>query len=503
MIHKEIFFEFFKARRSVFFVSFIVVLVAGIAWFPTRAGQKTKVWHDAPEDAQAALPAGYSPLPSLKEVIKKLRPAVVNVYTTQVIKPRQKRQNRRRLRNPFFDDFFHNDGMMERFFNAPRREMKRNSLGSGFIISQDGYVITNHHVVADATEINIRLSDDNTYKAKVIGSDKRTDVALLKIDAKEKLPFVRLGDSDDLEVGDWAIAIGNPFGLGHTVTAGIISAKDRQIGQGPYDDFLQTDAAINPGNSGGPLFDSAGRVVGINTAIVAGGTGIGFAVPINLAKSLLPQLHLKGKVVRGWLGVGIQALTDELSKRFSLPSKQGALVSQVFEDGPADKAGFKAGDIIVSIDGQKTKDNRHLLAQIAIIAPGNKIKVIVLRDGKKKMLTVTLAERDAGEARALGVESEQADDNEVLGLSLSPLTPRKARRLGLSEDLRGVLVDDVDRDSSTAGVIQPGDVILEVNRRRVTTVREFRRSVDRKQNSVLLRIQRGRSQLFVVVDKAE
>ncbi len=363
--------------------------------FPTdgSAGQPAKVWRDAPADAEPLLPNGYSPLPSLSGLVKKMKPTVVNVYTTQVIKPRTRRRERIPLfRDPFFGEFF----------QFPQGEFKRNSLGSGFIISPNGYVITNHHVVANASEIKVKLADERTFQAKLVGSDQKTDIALLKIEPEKALPFALLGDSDDLEVGDWVIAIGNPFGLGHTVTAGIVSGKDRQIGQGPYDDFLQTDAAINPGNSGGPLFDSAGRVVGINAAIITGGSGVGFAVPINLAKDLVPQLRTDGRVTRGWLGVGIQDLTGDLADKFGVEGKSGVLISQVFAGSPADEAGLKAGDVILSLDGKPVRESRQLTARIARIPPGKKARIEVLRAGKNKRFAVTLGEREKGEAQAAG-----------------------------------------------------------------------------------------------------
>jgi serine protease Do len=319
------------------------------------------------------------------------------------------------------------------------------------------------------------------------------------VNAKGKLPTVYLGNSDKLEVGDWVIAIGSPFGLGHTVTTGIISGKDRVIGHGPYDDFLQTDASINPGNSGGPLFDASGNVVGINTAIVAGGTGIGFAVPINLAKELLPQLRRAGKVKRGWLGVGIQDLTEELAEEFGVPGKSGVLVSQVFEGSPAEKAGLRAGDIIITLDGRRVDETRELTRRVAALPPEGKAGLQVFRAGKTKKLTVTLAEREAGEALALGRPGQEAEEVS-LGLSLTPLTPEKARRLGVDERMRGLVVTGVDRAGPTAGFIRPGDILIEVNRRPVRSLKEFQGALG-KGTRILLLVQRGSSQLFLVIQR--
>ncbi|MBI5286339.1 MAG: trypsin-like peptidase domain-containing protein, partial [Deltaproteobacteria bacterium] len=281
---------------------------------------------------------------SFIELAKTLGPVVVNISTTQVVreKPRVPFPEFRGPCEDFFgDEFF-------RFFDEfPQREFKRQSLGSGFIINKEGYILTNNHVVEDAEEILVTLSDKREYKAKVIGRDSRLDLGLVKIDAKDDLPVAILGDSDKLQIGEWVMAIGNPFALSHTVTAGIVSAKGRVIGAGPYDNFIQTDASINPGNSGGPLFNLRGEVIGINTAIIAGGQGIGFALPINMAKEVLSQLKEKGKVTRGWIGVSIQDVTPELARSFGLKEKHGALVSSAMKDDPADKAGIRPGDIIV------------------------------------------------------------------------------------------------------------------------------------------------------------
>jgi len=462
------------------------------------AGEQKHFWQERTDGAASSLPQGFQPLPSLAGLVKQLQPAVVNVYTTQVIKPRTRS---RRGRDPFMEEFFGGPDVYQRFFGGRSRELKRNSLGSGFIVSADGHIITNHHVVADATEINIKLTDDRTYKAKVVGSDPKTDVALLKIEPKGKLPTVFLGDSDRLEVGDWVVAIGNPFGFGHTVTAGIISGKGRELRQGGYDNFLQTDAAINMGNSGGPLFDTRGNVIGINTAIIAGGSSTGFAVPINLAKGLLPQLRSKGKVSRGWLGVGIQNLSEDLAENFGVKAKEGVLISQVYPDSPAEKASLKPGDIIISINGKNVADTRQLMRKIALLSPQIKAKVKVLRDGKHKTFTVTLGERDQGESVALG-KKEPEPKEARLGLSLLPLSPRTARKLGVDERLRGLVVSDVSADSPAAGFIRRGDIILEVNRRPVTSLKEFQRAANKSpRKKVLMKIYRDGAHLYLVINR--
>ncbi len=490
--------EFFQNQKPRvlipwFVIVFLIAIFACVGFGAgAEPGQGNNLWHERSNETPRTLPNGFSPLPSLAGLVKQLKPAVVNVYTTQVVKPRFSGRMQR-FHDPFFD----------RFFGSPQNEIKRNTLGSGFVVSENGYIITNHHVVGDASEIKIRTADERTFDAKLIGSDEKTDVALLKIEPKGKLPFVYLGDSDKLDVGDWLVAIGNPFGLGLTVTAGILSGKERVIGQGPYDNFLQTDASINFGNSGGPLFDTAGNVVGINTAIVAGGSGIGFAVPINLAKELLPQLRKSGKVSRGWLGVGIQNLTEDLADNFGVAAKKGVLISQVFAGSPAEKSGLKGGDIILSVDGHRISDVRRLTRKIAAMPPGHKAAVVLLTDGKKRTLTVTLGERGKGELRALGrgepgEKPQQAD----LGLTLEPLTGRQARQLGVSENLRGLVVTAVDPGGEAAGLIRRGDIVIEVNRMRVRSISDFKRALSRgKKGKVLIKIQRGDTRVYLVITR--
>ncbi|NMB74166.1 MAG: DegQ family serine endoprotease [Myxococcales bacterium] len=451
------------------------------------------------------LAPGTAPIPSLSGLVKQLKPAVVNIHTTQVIHSRGSMRRGLPRMDPFFEFFFGEDP----FQDMPRGGFRAPSLGSGVIISPDGYVVTNHHVVANASEIKVRLADEQTLEAKLIGGDPRTDIALLKVNPKAPLPFAYLGDSDRLEVGDWVIAIGNPFGLGHTVTAGIISGKDRQIGHGPYDDFLQTDASINPGNSGGPLFDTAGNVVGINTAIIQGGSSIGFAVPVNLVKSLLPQLRSSGKVVRGWLGIGIQDLNEELAEQFGATRGGGALVSQVYVGSPAEKAGLKSGDVVLSVNGVPVSDGRQLTARIGSLPPGGKVQLELLRDGKRQTLNVVLGDRDAGEAQIAGrapsvprdrPETEEQDTD--LGVKVAELSPERARRLGVDPALRGVVVVQVEPDGPTGGLLRPGDVILEVNRQRVTRPDDVSRALAKGRNrQVLLLVQRGEGQMFLVIGK--
>jgi serine protease Do len=492
-------------QRAVWFVTvFIAGLLAGYVALPRsvgNAGESKSVWQERSKPGDPVLPGGYAPLPSLAGLVKQVKPAVVNIYTTQVIKARS------RMRGPNqFDPFPWFGGMddpFERFFfGGPSGEMKTRALGSGFVVSPDGYLISNNHVVANASEIKVKLVDGRSFDAKVIGADERTDIALLKINAKGNLPFVYLGDSDKLEVGDWVVAIGNPFGLGHSVSAGIVSGKDREIGHGVYDDFIQTDASINPGNSGGPLFDTAGSVVGINTAIIQGGNSVGFAVPVNMAKEMLPQLQQKGKVSRGWLGIGIQDLSQELAENFNVPEQKGVLIAQVFAGSPAEKAGLKTGDIVVSLDSKGVEDARTLTRRIGAYAPNSKITLQVLRENKPLTFNVTLREREAGEAMALGEAPSSEEGQSNLGLQLSPVTPERARRLGLDEATRGLLVNQVDESGPTAGILRPGDVILEVNRKSVGSPKDFDKALSlSKRDKVLLLVQRGQAQLFVSIQK--
>jgi len=329
---------------------------------------------------------------SFAELAAKQAHVAVNVSTTKIVKSMQRF-------SPFqsreFKDFFGDEFFRHFFGQIPEQEMKQRSLGSGVVVSRDGYILTNNHVVADADEILVTLSDKKKYEAQIIGRDPKTDLALIKIKTENTIPAARLGDSDKLKVGDWVVAIGNPFGLGSTVTAGIVSAKGRVIGAGPYDNFIQTDASINPGNSGGPLFNLNGEVIGINTAIVSqsgGNVGIGFAIPINMAKSVMPQLKERGKVIRGWLGVSIQLVTQEIKEKFGLKTEEGALIGEVTKGSPADKGGLKRGDVIINFDGKKIKTMNTLPSMVAETPVGKEIEILIIRKGKEKRLTITIGE---------------------------------------------------------------------------------------------------------------
>jgi serine protease Do len=389
----------------------------------------------------------------------------------------------------------------QRFFGGrvPRGPQRQSGLGSGFIIDSNGTILTNYHVVDGAQKITITLSDGKSYEAKVIGKDQKSDIAVIKIDAGRNLPAVTLGDSDRLEVGEWVMAIGNPFGLDHTVTSGIVSAKGRQIGAGPYDNFIQTDASINPGNSGGPLINLRGEVVGINTAIFSqsgGNIGIGFAIPTNSVKELLPQLKDKGKVVRGYLGTTVQKITPEIADSLSLKQARGALVAEVMKDSPAERAGVKTGDVIVEFDRKEVKDSADLPLQVARVSPGTTVQVKVLRDGKETTLALTVGEMKENEV----VASVQEGD---LGMSVQPVTPELAQRMDLDRS-EGLVITAVKRGSAAeeAG-LRSGDVITQMNRRPVKNLADYNRELTASDQgkSILLLVRRGQASIFLALKR--
>ncbi|MSP39322.1 MAG: DegQ family serine endoprotease [Deltaproteobacteria bacterium] len=391
--------------------------------------------------------------------------------------------------------------IFQRFFGqpAPRGPQRQGGQGSGFIIDNNGTILTNYHVVDGAQKIVVTLADGKNYDATVVGKDQKSDLAVIKIDAGRELPAVALGDSDRLEVGEWVMAIGNPFGLDHTVTSGIVSAKGRNIGSGPYDNFIQTDASINPGNSGGPLINLRGEVVGINTAIYSqsgGNIGIGFAIPANSVKELLPQLRSSGKVVRGYLGTSVQKVTLEIAESFGMKQARGALVAEVLKGSPAERAAVKAGDIIVEFDRKEIKDSSDLPIQVARVAPGTTVQVRVLRDGKEISLPLTVGEMKDNEV----VTSVQEGG---LGLTVQPLTPQLAENLGL-ERAEGLVITAVKPGSAAeeAG-LKTGDVISEINRQPIKSLADYNRELARndKAKSLLLLVRRGESSLFLALKR--
>lgn len=413
--------------------------------------------------------------------VQKVTPSVVNISTVskKAVRPMFEF-------SPFFDDFFKGA--------QPRPQYRREtSLGSGFIINKDGYILTNDHVVRDAESIKVKLSNERVYDGKVIGSDPKTDIAVIKISAREDLPVAVLGNSSQLQVGQWAVAIGNPFGLSRTVTVGVVSGTGRSgMGIEIYEDFIQTDAAINPGNSGGPLLNIHGEVIGINTAIVAAGQGIGFAIPINMAKTIIPQLINKGIVNRSWLGVSIQPVTEDLARSFGLRSAQGVLVSEVISGSPAAKAGLRQGDVIVRIEGTTIKDVQQLQRLIAETPIGKKVSVDIFRGGREVRIPVVTANSERAE-NAGPVERERISSS-MIGLTVVEL-PEQVR----AEGLTGVLVSDVEEGSVAAEAgIQGGDVIVAVNQMRVNNVSDYLKNMKsaEKRGSVAFLVKRGGAGIY-------
>ena len=450
--------------------------------------------------AQAAPPADF------RDLVKASIPAVVNIST-------ERTEKMRTPANPF--GFFRGHPDLERFFGpfddfyneqAPRQR-KTNSLGSGFIISADGYIVTNNHVVEGADTIRVNIGGKNKkgdlYEAQVVGTDPETDLALLKIKA-DNLPYLSFGDPDKLEVGEWVVAIGSPLGLDHTVTAGIVSAKGRNIQSGSYDDFLQTDASINRGNSGGPLLNMDGQVVGINTAIAQRAQGIGFAIPSSMAQHIISSLKDHKKVSRGWLGVTIQNVDEAMAKALDMKERRGALVNSVLEGQPAALAGVKDGDVILSINDTAIEDTEHLLRTVALLKPGAKAELTVWRDGKEQKLTLTVAERDLNQAKARddGQSGTGGADN-LLGLSVRPVTSEDVRRLNLNSNA-GLLITGVENGSLAAQAgLQGGDVVLAVNKRPVNAPAELAEGIsaaEKQRGAVLLHISRNGQVFFRAIE---
>lgn len=448
---------------------------------------------------------------SFADLAERLLPAVVNVSTTQSVKSERMPEMPQFPPGSPFEEFF------KEFFDRNRPDMpprRATSLGSGFIIDSSGYVVTNNHVIADADEITVILHDDTALKAEVVGRDSKTDLAVLKIDAPIKLPALKLGDSDKMRVGDWVLAIGNPFGLGGTVTAGIISARARDINAGPYDDFLQTDASINRGNSGGPMFNMDGEVIGINTAIFSpsgGSIGIGFAIPSTLAKPVIEDLRKFGRTRRGWLGVRIQSLNEEIAESLGLKEQKGALVASVNDGGPAAKAGLRPGDVILRFDGKEVQEMRRLPRIVAETPIGKSAEVVVWREGKLRSLKVEVGElKDEEETQVTKTETKPpAIDNgaetvPVLGMKVATITASLREKFNLGEDAKGVVVTEVtDGGVAAEKQIGAGDVIVEVSQEKVGTPKDVATRVEaaRKagRKSVLLLVENERGLRFVAL----
>jgi serine protease Do len=482
--------------RRLFPLLLIAVSLATLAW------PKSGVARPTPE--------------SFADLVERLSPAVVNISTSQKIKgnaggsipgfpfmlpPGQEEQ---------FRDFFERFGMPDGEHGMPvEREVQ--SLGSGFVIDSAGYIVTNNHVIQNAEQITVIFQNDTKLEADVVGRDPKTDIALLKVESSRPLPYVTFGDSDQTRVGDWVLAIGNPFGLGGTVTAGIISARARNINAGPFDDFLQTDAAINRGNSGGPMFNMNGEVVGISTAIFSptgGNIGIGFATPSELAKPVLEQLRQFGRTHRGWLGVKIQQVTDEIAESVGLETARGALVLEVNEGSPAAESGLKTGDIVLSFNGQPIKEMRHLPRLVAETKIGSQVEVVVWRDSRERRFTVKLGELDETEEASQKNKKRSAPKDmkgeQFLGMRLRTLDDTLASQLGLKEVRAGVVIVSVDRGGAAVKRgVRRLDIIVGVNQTAVKTVQEFRAAIkeaaDAGREYALVRVARGKSESYITL----
>ena len=439
-----------------------------------------------------------------ERIAESVTPAIVAIQSTQVIKVQQSPF----MMDPFFRQFF---GNMLPQFGVPR-EQREHALGSGVIVSGDGYIVTNNHVVSKATQIEVLLSDKRTFKGKVMGADPQSDIAVIKIDA-QNLPVVPFGDSGQMKVGDTVMAFGNPFGQYFTVTRGSVSALGRSLSDpDKFEDFIQTDAAINPGNSGGALVNVRGQVIGINTAIVSGNSGpggegsfigIGFAIPSNTAKHVMEDLIKTGKVSRGYLGVSITSLREDLAKQFKVPDTSGALVNDVTPGGPADKAGIKNGDVIRKLDGKTVGDSGQLTAMVTDMNPGTEVTLDILRDGKPMTIHLTLGERPANLSVTPGV-GKAPSEGTLRGITVQNLTPDVRDQLGLPPNVRGVVISELDPSSPAAqGGLQPGDVIETINRHPVNSVADFNRLAAEAKGQTLLRINRQGNGIFVVISPGD
>jgi len=480
-----------QLKRTYFVAALALMLVVGVTLGAMAGGRAERAPQAAAAPMAPVLPV-QMPLNtgSFAGVAEAIKPAVININTVS------KGGGAGAGGRTPFEEFF-GEEFFRRFFGDTPERIPQRSLGSGVIVDASGIALTNAHVVEKATEIEVITLDGSKHKAKVVGADKKTDLAVLKLDdGKAQFKFARLGDSDRMQVGDWVIAVGSPFGLQATVTAGIVSAKARNIGQGPFDDFIQTDAAINPGNSGGPLVNMAGEVIGINTAIVAGGSGIGFAIPSNMAKKIYTEINSKGRVTRGWLGVSIQPLTAELAKSFNAKDTKGVLISDVIGESPAAKAGLKPGDILLEFDGKKVEAPADLQRTVGLAQPGQEAKMKVWRDQGEKTIDIKIGE--APDDKETPARPSRVAPS-TLGLEVRPITPEIARQLNLKSN-DGVIVARVDEGSAAGDAgVQRGDVIREINRQKVRSMADYERlTKDVKEGDRLtVLLQRGQMSLYV------
>jgi len=476
-------------------VGILVGLVLALNW-PTGAAPQLATNSGTPATrGPVSFETGFAP------IARAVLPAVVTVTSTRII--RAEASDNPLFEDPFFRRFFGGGG------SQMPQERREQGLGSGVVVSGDGLILTNNHVVEGSSEVLVLFGENEEYHAKILGTDPQTDIAVLKVDKAKNLKPIVFGDSSKVQIGEFVLAIGNPFGVGRTVTMGIISATGRgELGITGYEDFIQTDAAINPGNSGGALVDPEGRLVGINTAILsrsAGNVGIGFAVPVNMARGVMDQIVKSGKVVRGYMGVNIQDLTPAIRSAFKLSQDQGALISGVEKGGPADKAGLQRGDVVLSLNGQPVANSRDLRFRIASLRPGSTARLEVLRDAQRREINVTLGERpESAEESPVSPEGESESSSSALGIQVQDLTPEIRQQLQLDAGTQGAVVAGVQPGSpaAEAGLTQ-GDVIQEVNRKPVRNVQELRQALTSagKDQPVLLLINRGGSTTYVAVER--
>ncbi|MCF8076081.1 MAG: DegQ family serine endoprotease [Desulfotignum sp.] len=466
-----------KHLKRTHLILTLLVSVFLLTSLPVWAAQKQKM-----------IPAGFSDLAGTA------RAGVVNIQTVKTV------QGGGRVFQHFFGHPFGNREGLEDFFGpflTPQpQNRKEQSLGSGFIISKDGYIVTNHHVIKGADEIKVILHDKTELDAEIVGTDPMTDLALIKVDAKNLQPL-KFGKSSEAAIGSWVVAIGSPFGLEQTVTAGIISAKGRIIGSGPYDDFIQTDASINPGNSGGPLLNLEGEVIGINTAIVRSGQGIGFAIPSDLATGIIDQLIDTRQVSRGWMGVGIQDITPELAEYYDIDSTGGVYVAKVYEDNPAHEAGIKSGDVILEVNGQKIETSRDLSLTIANLKVEETVDVKIIREGKEKTVKVKLGKRPDQDPEMMA----SLNEFDSFGFKFKELDAPTAQRLGYPEEVKGLIVTELKPDSpADSSGVRTGDLLMELNRQRITDLTSYHEVLSRieKGRAAQLLFRRGNSHVYVV-----
>jgi len=429
------------------------------------------------------------------EVVAAVKPSVVNISSTKTLRGGG-------IQSPFFNDPFFRRFFGDEFRDSQKpRERKQSGMGSGVIVDKDGYILTNNHVIRNADEIKVTLADKREYKGKVIGADQKTDLAVIKIDSNN-LPVIKLGDSEKLQIGETVLAIGNPYGLNQTVTSGIVSATGRaNVGIADYEDFIQTDAPINPGNSGGALVNIRGELIGINTAIFSttgGYQGIGFAIPSNMAKSVMESLIKKGKVVRGWLGVTIQPLTPDLAKQFNISQEQGVLVGDVIEEGPAEKAGILRGDVITEFDGKEVEDVTNLRNMVANTPPNGEVDIQLMREGKKKTVRVKILEMPSE------IQSEHKTlDNLLDGVSVQSLTPSLKGSLNIPKRIAGVVITDIRDGSAAEGILMQNDVIMEINKEQINDVTDYEKigSNIKADEDVLILVFRKNSTIYVTLSQ--